>query len=145
MPNQNPELALSKSETDNMTPIFRTGRRNLDTVHWVFEVNPETFKKTVGKKVFCGYTRCKVAEYARISQCYRCQGYGHIANKCRATAAVCKHCAGSHNSQECKDLEKAKCANCDGPYKASHLACPRREQILRSVLRRTDYGDSAQK
>lgn len=44
-----------------------------------------------------------LAEYyspeSRLTQCFKCQAYGHVAPVCRRTEA-CGHCAEKHNSQD---------------------------------------------
>jgi len=38
-------------------------------------------------------------------RCYRCQGYGHLSNKCPSTD-TCARCAGSHNTRACHSGKK---------------------------------------
>lgn len=68
---------------------------------------------------------------ARVTQCYRCQGYGHIARACRNDER-CAHCAGKHDSAKCEnanDAAKAKCAACGkAGHKAWTTTCPVREK-----------------
>lgn len=80
---------------------------------------------------------------ARMTQCFKCQGYGHVSKACR-NQARCAHCAGHHNTKECKnsaDPTKTRCAACDTQgHKAWMAICPRRAkereraQVLRSAL-----------
>ena len=59
---------------------------------------------------------------ARITQCMRCQTWGHVATNCRRRIA-CVICAGEHSSKECTlpKTQPPTCANCRG----AHTACNR--------------------
>ncbi|GJQ85884.1 hypothetical protein Trydic_g15340 [Trypoxylus dichotomus] len=62
----------------------------------------------------------------QVTQCHRCQLYGHGQRNCHA-AAVCVKCAGPHQTAECtkpRDVP-AKCALCTGPHTASYKGCPK--------------------
>jgi hypothetical protein len=48
---------------------------------------------------------------SKLTQCYRCQAYGHVAPVCRKAEAR-GHCAGKHNTQDCTTRTQLKCANC---------------------------------
>ena len=45
-----------------------------------------------------------LAEYyspeSRLTQCFKCQGYGHVAPVCRK-AETCGYCAFQHNTKDC--------------------------------------------
>ena len=62
----------------------------------------------------CAHT-CEVFnQAAHLTQCFRCQAYGHVARACKSMAK-CAHCAGEHSTQDCRrvdDQSKARCANC---------------------------------
>ena len=55
----------------------------------------------------------------RVTRCFNCQRYGHIARKCKNPAA-CANCARDHTTDKCtKDPEeRRKCA----VYKGNHRA-----------------------
>jgi hypothetical protein len=61
----------------------------------------------------------------RITQCFKCQGYGHIATNCRK-GDTCGHCAQSHRSQDCEQKEQHKCANCGRRHPAWSGECKAR-------------------
>ena len=52
----------------------------------------------------------------RITQCYKCLGYGHTSAHCRMNTR-CGNCAGNHATKDCTATKK-KCANCNGTYAA---------------------------
>ena len=77
---------------------------------------------------------CKVFNRAaRLTQCFRCQAYGHVARACRSSEK-CAHCAGAHSTKECcraNDHSKMKCANCHQTGHAAWMkACAVRDQEI---------------
>ncbi|KAG8178174.1 hypothetical protein JTE90_006312 [Oedothorax gibbosus] len=63
-----------------------------------------------------------------ITQCHRCQRYGHGQNNCN-NAARCVKCAGPHHTREClhkTKMDTPKCALCGGPHTANYRQCPKR-------------------
>ena len=74
----------------------------------------EAANELIERGIVIDYDVHTVAPYSRsweIKQCFKCQGYGHIAQLCRKLT-ICGHCAGEHPTQDCKTPEKTKCANC---------------------------------
>lgn len=62
-----------------------------------------------------------------ISQCHRCQGFGHGSSNCQRLAR-CVKCAGQHLSSACplgKRTETPRCINCQGPHPANYRFCPK--------------------
>ena len=69
----------------------------------------------------------------QVIQCYKCQGFNHIAKDCKK-AQKCVRCAGDHKFTECpdknKDSLKLKCSNFHGEHVASSKECPKfKDQI----------------
>lgn len=60
-----------------------------------------------------------------MTQCYRCQEFGHVQMRCTAPHR-CVKCAEAHPSWLCKLGKKqpAKCCHCGGPHPASYRDCP---------------------
>lgn len=63
----------------------------------------------------------------KISQCHRCQSYGHGSLNCNQ-APKCVRCAGEHLTENCV-MEKdnpnlLKCINCNGNHTANYKKCP---------------------
>ena len=73
-----------------------------------------------------------------LSQCFRCQEYGHKAAFCKQRM-VCKTCAGEHDSRSCTlpTSTPPKCHNCKGQHLASAVDCPARQVLLTSLRKRT--------
>lgn len=138
---QNHDLGLSVKEINDSNLVFKTGPRYRETVHWVLETNSATHAKIRNKRVFCGYFGCKISEFNRVTQCLRCQNFGHIAGKCRVLNPNCRFCSGNHDSKNCPDTGKVKCVNCCGKHAAMNSKCARKEQAITNLLRNTDFGE----
>lgn len=60
-----------------------------------------------------------------VTQCYRCQGFGHTQHQCKIKPR-CVKCAGEHFATECPKTTRdtpAKCANCQGAHPANYRGC----------------------
>ncbi|GJQ79066.1 hypothetical protein Trydic_g18471, partial [Trypoxylus dichotomus] len=89
----------------------------------------EQSKKIFDLRQVCGlYVRVesKLIKKDTVTQCHRCQLYGHGQRNCHA-AAVCVKCAGPHQTAECSKPREApaKCALCQGPHTANYGGCPK--------------------
>lgn len=65
-----------------------------------------------------------------VTQCFRCQAYGHIAQNCTKTPR-CVKCGQQHNTQDCKKSSETPptCANCEGRHTANYRECPKRPSV----------------
>ena len=67
----------------------------------------------------------------RITQCFKCQRYGHISSACTREQR-CGHCGGKHTTEACANEPKAvrkSCAACEGGEHTSWSpACPARDR-----------------
>jgi hypothetical protein len=64
-----------------------------------------------------------------MTQCYKCQGYGHIAVLCRKPQ-TCANCTNEQNSGSCPtpdDSSKHFCCNCNYKHYTCDRACPVRK------------------
>ncbi|GJQ87994.1 hypothetical protein Trydic_g12920 [Trypoxylus dichotomus] len=89
----------------------------------------EQSKKIFDMRQVCGlYVRVESKQIKKntVTQCHRCQLYGHGQRNCHA-AAVCVKCAGPHQTAECNKPREApaKCALCKGPHTANYGGCPK--------------------
>jgi hypothetical protein len=65
---------------------------------------------------------------ARVTQCVKCQEFGHIARFCKNTTR-CGRCAGDHETRQCtKPVTVRKCALCKGEHAAWSDTCRHRIQ-----------------
>ncbi|KAL4134718.1 hypothetical protein QTP88_006440 [Uroleucon formosanum] len=89
---QNPNLGLDK---EAVVPLFMKGPKTGELVWWVCSVRPSTFKALVGKSLFIGFCRCRVREYVDVVRCFKCQRFGHRAQKtsdCKSASVKCANC-----------------------------------------------------
>jgi hypothetical protein len=122
--------------------LKRTNKKEFGPL--IIEVDSaEQANRLIIEGVVLGYD-LKVAERydasCRITQCFKCQKYGHISSVCSNTE-TCGHCGSSHNTETCAGISPAprkRCAACHGGEHASWSAeCPARaKEILRAKTAR---------
>lgn len=87
---QNPEVGVDvEAASSFIAPIFKRGPRDRPSVHWIFEVSPVIYEKFSVGHVFIGFSRCRVAKFEEVTQCFKCLYFGHPANNCSATETIC--------------------------------------------------------
>ncbi|KAK2578999.1 hypothetical protein KPH14_012661 [Odynerus spinipes] len=79
------------------------------------------------KAQYLGYTKISWENYInkkRITQCHRCQEWGHATANCYAEP-ICLKCAGKHWTRDCTKTKDtpAKCVNCEGGHPANATIC----------------------
>jgi len=62
----------------------------------------------------------------QLTQCYKCQRYGHKAGHCRGKEK-CARCGDDHATKDCQTNAR-KCANCGDDHPAWHPECSRRTE-----------------
>lgn len=81
-----------------------------------------------------------------ISQCHRCQLFGHSQFRCSAPIK-CLKCAKSHFSSECtlvKDVDVPTCANCEGPHTSNSINCPK-HPANRNLTKQTENNSNTKR
>lgn len=134
-----------------INPLFKFGKRDRPSVHWVVECNPVTRKYLLNKRsIVLGWNSCNIEERIAITKCFKCQGYSHTSSKCQNSPA-CGHCSGDHDTRNCKDLQdttKIKCIlcirakledNCHKPRDAGKCVAYRRK--VENLVASIDFGD----
>ena len=140
MTRRNPLLRLSKFTTDiNPTQLiedirvmnqdipdisqgvirFAFLRKNGRHVDVILECEPTLYSRLIDRGyLYAEYMKARVSSYSNHRQCYRCQGFGHIASKCQGSSTnteVCGYCSDNHRSSTCpykNKPEEHKCINC---------------------------------
>lgn len=78
------------------------------------------------QRVRIGWVTCRIREVESPKYCYKCWGYGHIAQRCTNETdrtKLCRKCGESgHVAVTCPNKEK--CALCKGAHAAGSSKCP---------------------
>lgn len=77
---------------------------------------------------------------ASITQCYRCQGFGHSSRNCNLPAR-CVKCTESHTTKECPKVDRkepAQCCNCKEAHPANYNQCEARQSYMKRLQDRRD-------
>lgn len=95
--------------------------------------------KLLDKVQFLFHVRVKWENFKRhggngqnLTQCRRCQAFGHGTDHC-AQVPKCMICGeSSHDKDNCpvKEIAQFKCANCGGNHKSNFWECPIRKKVL---------------
>ncbi|XP_057325115.1 uncharacterized protein LOC130667506 [Microplitis mediator] len=68
-----------------------------------------------------------------VLQCYRCQGFWHVAANCRHLPR-CVRCGEPHSVEFCsRPRNNPICCHCSGPHHAGFRQCPVRLQLLNAT------------
>lgn len=127
--NPEPEEIQESLNTEHKLEItkvykMKTNFRPLFLVITNKEVNLRFLQENI--KYVCR-TRIKWERHVnskQITQCRRCQEWGHATSNCFATPR-CAHCAAEHWTHQCTTKENSKCVNCDREgHKAFSTECP---------------------
>lgn len=90
---------------------------------------------------YLSHTKIKWEKYynkKRITQCHRCQEWGHATTNCHVTPK-CLKCAEEHLTRECKKpaTTPAKCANCGNDHPANATICEKYIEKLNWITKAT--------
>ncbi|CAH1977762.1 unnamed protein product [Acanthoscelides obtectus] len=80
----------------------------------VLEVSPDLRKKLLARGyVWVGWRKCPIVDHLRITQCFRCCKFGHIAKQCKSSTSACIKCSKDHMANQCEVAsDQVKCINC---------------------------------
>lgn len=93
--------------------VYMFPPKDRKTTSVVIEVPPDLRNRLLERgRVYVGWTSCRIGDYVRITQCYKCLGFGHIARFCKAPHDTCGYCTGAHETRSCSKRETPKCFNC---------------------------------
>lgn len=91
---QNTDLGLTIDDLRQIQPGFKVGPKDKEQVNWVCEARPEAFRKICNRRIYLGFSVCKVVEYLNLTICNKFQKFGHVEAKCREKEFTCSFCAG---------------------------------------------------
>ena len=97
------------------------------------------------EKILIGNTIYRTKPYQvrkRLTQCYQCFSFNHIARNC-TKVRVCPYCCGNHEERECEIKRKHEtdnyvCVNCRGNHSALSKEC---EVYKKLDQKRNTYND----
>jgi hypothetical protein len=119
--------------------LTATGSKKVHSTLVVHTMNKTGAEELHGKRVLTIQDQVfKIVDYykteTRTSQCFNCQGYGHLSYQCTQDTR-CAKCAGSHRTAACElfprgdplteNLDLLQCINCDAQAPSWHSDCPK--------------------
>lgn len=136
-------------------PITAIGKKEASIKTWIVEVTPllRKFLLELGS-LNLKWERGVVSDYVSITQCFTCNGIGHISQHCTQKTAhpeksACSGCGSwDHLFRDCKAAQP-ECSNCKrhGKTDTSHNArdhkCPLIVIHMKNQKSKTDYGQYA--
>ncbi|CAK9834613.1 Uncharacterized 50 kDa protein in type I retrotransposable element R1DM [Anthophora retusa] len=134
-------------DSTNIRVLTEFINKNRNSKSILIEVSPQVRAKLMNYgRLYLNYESCRIEDYVRVLQCFKCLKFNHLAKNCTASTATCGHCADEHNSRDCTQRNKIKCANCDrqGIIDNKHSAldpqiCPILIKRKNDLIRSTDY------
>ena len=122
---------LETIKVARVTPLRKRAKNPDADMHSIviFTANPHEADDCILYGINIGQRHHAVERYipqCQIKQCFKCQGYGHIANIC-TRGARCGKCGQDHETKKCSS-ESLQCIQCKGPHAAWHHECPARQR-----------------
>lgn len=95
------KAACKQARVDEDLVMVKFHIKGKETTHWVLTVNPKLFHALIGlKQLVVGWSRVKLAEHTRPTQCYNCSRYGHISSHCK-NGETCLDCGKEKHQRNC--------------------------------------------
>lgn len=138
--NQNKDT-LAASPTD-IRPLYKCGKRNQETVDWVLEVSPSTYKAILNRRTFIGMVSVFPRPFYTALHCRRCLALDHKTANCSGDVR-CYHCAKEgHEKSSCPNLKgPLVCAHCRGAHNTFSRECSKWSLRISAVQRATAYDN----
>ena len=98
--------------------------------------------------LYIDFSRCVVNDRLRVTQCYRCQQFGHLSSDCPSQTQVCRYCSEAHSAKDCPSKSKTnqyKCANCKLNHSSTYIRCSVLQSQVESLMKRTQGMESLAK
>lgn len=128
-------IQMKKKSSENNSRLGLTSQFYL--IH--FNRNEVNNLKLLDKVQFLFHVRVKWEHFRRhggngqnLTQCRRCQAFGHGTDHC-GQVPKCMICGeSSHDKDNCpvEDITLFKCCNCGGNHKSNFWECPIRKKVL---------------
>lgn len=143
---------LQARAAKQITPLFKFGPRGGSNVNWVIQVTPELRNILLAQtRIYVGWEACTVSDHIRVTRCYQCQGFGHLAIHCK-NDTQCGYCEGKHNSKNCENKAKPdmhRCVNCikigikqdKAKHSTDSRECSAYRRKLDETISNIDYGN----
>ena len=120
--------------------------RNKKKLHYIIKCSPKIRKAIFdhGDKVYTKYENCNIYDSYQPYQCYKCQEFGHSAEKCD-NHQVCSYCGDNHNYSDCPKTHM-KCVNCvkknlNSDHKSfDRQCCTVYIEEMEKIKNNTDHG-----
>lgn len=117
-------------------------RKTKNPIYMMTVLKGTTLKDVCAKARYLQRTRVYIEAHINkktLTQCKKCQDWGHATTNCYLNEVRCVKCAKAHRSFECPDTESTgavKCCNCGGSHPASSTECPKYLKALETRQRR---------
>ena len=119
--------------------------RKPDSSYAAVKVDKQVYEaiKSLHFQIYVDFSRCHVSNRLRLTQCYRCQKFGHTDIDCPLKPKetfVCRYCSGNHDGRSCQlksHQDKLKCANCSAKHSSTYKKCPVLQNQLDFLILRT--------
>ena len=85
------------------------------------------YNSALANGIRIGYTIKPPIPERTVIQCFKCQQFGHTAQKC-TNEMICLKCGGDHESKSCSSTT-LYCANCRGNHAACSRSCPSLKKV----------------
>lgn len=135
------KTATEGANSSEIRPLFRCGKRGLDTTDWVIKLSPRMYKAIIHKRTFIGMVSTFPRPFTEAPYCRRCLSLTHKTKDCIQEGVTCFHCAKpGHDKSSCPESSgRPTCAQCKGRQKSLSKDCKKWESRIRQLQTYTDY------